>query len=164
MEVPEMEIREIDTAKVAEKLKRLREERQMQQQDVAALVGVSPSMVSLWESGKRLPSIAVLSGLAEYYNTSLDALVGIESPSVKQFERWRKLTKDLRPEQLEALDYIVSSMKPVPKEAHTEDCQVYLNSGNGNKEDTTVTVNKNTSREVDWKRSIAEYYRDQFKR
>ena len=61
--------------------KRLQEQRQLQklsQKEVAQALGVSPSVVSNYESGERTPSVEVLMALAGLYRCSTDYLLGLE--------------------------------------------------------------------------------------
>ena len=59
-----------------ERLKQLRAERELHQEDVGAVVGFGKSTVSQWEAGERIPAHPVLEKLADYFQVSLDYLVG----------------------------------------------------------------------------------------
>lgn len=59
-----------------ERLKQLRNERGLKQEDVGALVGLGKSTVCQWESGERIPAHPVLEKLADAFGVSLDYLVG----------------------------------------------------------------------------------------
>lgn len=54
----------------------LREEKNMKQQEVAEKVHVTKSAISSYETGSSQPSYSVLSALADYYNVSVDFLLG----------------------------------------------------------------------------------------
>jgi transcriptional regulator with XRE-family HTH domain len=58
-----------------EKLKNLRGS--ATQAEIAAKIGVSQSTYAMYESGKRSPSNSTLKKIAEYFEVSLDYLVGI---------------------------------------------------------------------------------------
>lgn len=62
---------------IGEKLKRLRRERDLTQEEVAAHLGVSFQSVSKWERGDGYPDITMLPALANYYNTTVDELLGM---------------------------------------------------------------------------------------
>lgn len=62
---------------LGEKLKTLRTENRLHQEQVAHLVGVERSTVSLWENDLRQPSYAMLVRLANLYNVSTDYLLGM---------------------------------------------------------------------------------------
>ena len=59
-----------------EKLRSLRTKYGFSQKQVADKIGVSPSIVSGYETGERTPSTEVLLSLAYLYNTSTDYLLG----------------------------------------------------------------------------------------
>lgn len=60
------------------RLKELRIKKNIKQQDLAKALNVTKQSVSNWENGKRLPNIEILILLANFYNCSLDYLVGRE--------------------------------------------------------------------------------------
>ena len=60
------------------RLKQLRIKKNIKQQDLAKALNITKQSVSNWENGKRLPNIEILILLADFYNCSLDYLVGRE--------------------------------------------------------------------------------------
>ncbi|MFF2889043.1 helix-turn-helix domain-containing protein [Paenibacillus sp. NPDC057967] len=60
----------------AERFKNLRLLKSVSQQDIATSLGVDRTIVSHWERGTRIPSLEVACDLAEYFDVSLDYLVG----------------------------------------------------------------------------------------
>lgn len=61
---------------LSEKLKELRTKYGFSQKQVAERLGVSPSIVSGYETGERTPSTEVLLSLSYIYNCSVDYLLG----------------------------------------------------------------------------------------
>ena len=61
---------------LAENLFRLRKQRRLTQEQLAAQVGVTFQSVSKWETGQTLPDVALLPALAGILNVSIDALLG----------------------------------------------------------------------------------------
>jgi transcriptional regulator with XRE-family HTH domain len=61
----------------AERLKELRNKRKISQTVLAELLKVSQRQISYYESGKDTPPLPSLIVLADYFNVSLDYLVGI---------------------------------------------------------------------------------------
>lgn len=59
-----------------QRLKEIREDKDLQQKEVANAIGIKQQQYSEYEIGKRLIPINYLYKLAEYYNTSIDYLVG----------------------------------------------------------------------------------------
>lgn len=60
----------------AERVHALRIARNIRQEDLANAVGLKKSAISLVEKGERAVSIEVLYTLADYFDVSLDYLVG----------------------------------------------------------------------------------------
>lgn len=63
-------------------LKRLRHQHSLTQAELAELIGVSYSSISMIELGKRTPSLEVLELLADHFNVSIDYLTGKDSKSI----------------------------------------------------------------------------------
>jgi transcriptional regulator with XRE-family HTH domain len=63
---------------LAENLKALRKSKGITQEDAAEILGVSPQSVSKWERGDTYPDITLLPVLANLYETTIDALLGME--------------------------------------------------------------------------------------
>lgn len=61
-----------------EKLKELREEKEIGQVELAQKVGVSKGIISLWENGLREPKLSNLIALASYFQVSIDFLAGLK--------------------------------------------------------------------------------------
>jgi len=60
-----------------QRLKDMREDRDMSQKDIAKLLEISQSDYSKYELGKHMMGIDKYIKLARFYNVSLDFLVGI---------------------------------------------------------------------------------------
>lgn len=61
---------------LGEKLKALRTENHLRQDQVARLVSVEKSSISMYETGMRQPSYVTLVRLADVFNVSTDYLLG----------------------------------------------------------------------------------------
>lgn len=64
---------------VGKSLKRIRESREMEQQEVAKAVGVNKSSICRYEKGEKIPSLRVAISLAKVLRCSMDELCGITS-------------------------------------------------------------------------------------
>ncbi len=64
--------------KFKDNLKMLRKEKALGQVQLAKAIGVSKGIISLWENGLREPNMSSLIALAEYFNVTIDYLVGLE--------------------------------------------------------------------------------------
>ena len=78
------------------RLKELRIKKNIKQQDLAKALNVTKQSVSNWENGKRLPNIEILIQLADFYNCSLDYLVG----------------RELKEDNLKTINTLVSDLGP----------------------------------------------------
>ena len=63
-----------------ERLRYLREEKELRQQDVADILNISPRMIGYYESDQHFPSDAqMIINIAKFFNVSLDFLFGISN-------------------------------------------------------------------------------------
>ena len=63
---------------IAEKIKLLREKRNMTQTDVAKELGITRSSVNAWEMGISVPSTQYVIELAKLFGVSTDYLLGLD--------------------------------------------------------------------------------------
>lgn len=63
---------------IGERLRVLRNERNITQTELSKRIGVSKAMISSYELEQRQPSYAVLVKLAAYFSVSTDFLLGLE--------------------------------------------------------------------------------------
>ena len=96
--------------KFAERLKKLREDLGISQRELARRAGISSAMISLYEAGKKSPTIDVLMKLAVVLEVSADYLLGLtDDPSPKsgkmpdylkekleECEKYERLLKELK--------------------------------------------------------------------
>lgn len=61
---------------IYERLKQLRQSRNLTQAELATQLNVSQGTIGNWESGKRTPDIEMVVRLAQYFNISTDYLLG----------------------------------------------------------------------------------------
>ncbi len=76
------------------KLKEIRKTAKLTQNDIANVLGTTREAYGMYESGKRQISLKVLDDLAQYYNVSIDYLVGrvdSEKEEMELLEAYRKL-------------------------------------------------------------------------
>ena len=62
-----------------ERLKQLRTETETKQEALARYLNVGISTVSMYETGQREPSLDILIKIAEYFNVSVDYLLGVKN-------------------------------------------------------------------------------------
>jgi len=71
---------------IKERLKELRKEKELTQQDIADLLKVAKTTYSSYEQGLNKPSIDTLLILAKFYNVSTDYLLGVTDIKYNQDE------------------------------------------------------------------------------
>ena len=60
----------------AKRIKSLRIEKKMTQQELGNIVGLTSTGVSYWESGKAVPNFETMTKLSNYFGVSIDYLTG----------------------------------------------------------------------------------------
>ena len=90
-----------------EKLRSLRTKYGYSQKQVADKIGVSPSIVSGYETGERTPSTEVLLSLAYLFNTSTDYLLGKQPNNSESVIRADGLTDD----QIASINRLIETIK-----------------------------------------------------
>ena len=66
---------------IGNKIKKLRRDRDLTQEEVATHIGISCQAISKWERGDGYPDITMLPTLANYFGVSIDALIGMDEIS-----------------------------------------------------------------------------------
>lgn len=69
---------------IGDTIKRIRRERDLTQEEVAAHLGISPQSISKWERGEGYPDITVLPVLANYFCVSVDELLDVSEIEKKE--------------------------------------------------------------------------------
>ncbi len=69
-------------------LKSIRIKKEYTQQYVADCIGCSVTVYSRYERGEREPSIEMLIKLADFFDVTVDYLIGREVPSVNSFSKY----------------------------------------------------------------------------
>ena len=79
--------------KLGENLKKFRLKRELTQEQLADVLGVSAQAISRWENGNTYPDITLLPTIAGYFEITLDKLMGLED--FKSEEQLKKLIAKL---------------------------------------------------------------------
>lgn len=64
-----------------EELRRLRKERNLTQEQLAEIFGLSQSTIASWEKGTRQPVTEFIPTIAEFFGVTTDALLGMDEPA-----------------------------------------------------------------------------------
>lgn len=88
-----------------QRLVEIREDLNLRQKDIADILGITQQSYSLWENGSKIIPLKHLNNLCNYYNLSMDYVIGLSS--IKYYnitnkeidkiligERLRKIRKD----------------------------------------------------------------------
>ena len=102
---------------LSERMKILRNERNLSMADIAKALDISNVSVFQWESTKSLPTSDKLLALAEYYNVPLDYLVGrdVKSDSPQPTVTPSELAiieklRSLAPEKRQAVETLLNQL------------------------------------------------------
>lgn len=87
-------------------IRKLRSERQLSQAQLAKRLGVSDSIIALYETGERLPSLSSLIELARVFGVSTDFLLGID-----RFKQDVLDVSGLNSKQIQTVDSIVNEYR-----------------------------------------------------
>lgn len=100
---------------IQERILKLRQTTHTQQKDLAAAIGVSAACLSLWEKGQRKIDIGHARMIADYFNVSIDYLLGTNPELTEEEQQLIDLIKGLDDEQVKELsnyvDYLLSKRK-----------------------------------------------------
>ena len=96
------------TTNLAENIRKIRKERGLTQEQLAEALGVTTGAVYKWEAEKSLPEIGMLMEIADFFDVSVDVLLGYEV---------RKNDKD---NMLKRVDELVRSRNPKEVEQEAE--------------------------------------------
>lgn len=89
------------------KLKTLRLKKELTQQQLADILGVTKSVISAYENGMRYPSYALLIKIARIFHVTTDYLLGLENKNTID-------TSGLTDEQIKALIAFINTIRNVP--------------------------------------------------
>lgn len=104
------------------RIKELREEKSLRQSDLAKVVGVNQTCIGKYERGELEPNISTLLLLADFFNVSVDFLLGREDDFGNIVQKSKK-ESSINKEDREMLD-LLKNISPYQREA----LMVYLKS------------------------------------
>lgn len=81
-----------------ERLQELREDRDISRKELSAYLNVSVSALGMYEQGRREPNIETLVKIADYFDVSLDFLLGriFTGSNPKELEEALELKKEVK--------------------------------------------------------------------
>ena len=99
---------------LAENIRSLRKERKLTQEQLAELLGVTTGAVYKWESGLSVPELTMLVEIADYFEVSVDALLGYRNRDNRREEAIRRICEYCRNMNREALSEAEKLLKRYP--------------------------------------------------
>lgn len=90
-----------------DRLKELRQNRNLSQKDVATYLDLSPSIISGYETGERTPSASIILKLSDMFNCSTDYILGKSSIDTSSYISLDGLT----PEQVKSISSLINSIR-----------------------------------------------------
>lgn len=93
------------------RIRALREEKEVSQIELAKAINLGNTTISQWESGKRTPDSQSLLKLAEYFDVSVDYLLG--NSDVREIKKNRDLPETVAP-------YLSDGIRELSPEARKE--------------------------------------------
>lgn len=98
-----------------DRLKELREEKELKQAELANLFNISPSTIGMYEQNRRTPDFALLNSIADYFGVSVDYLLG--RTNIRHYEentiaahtndRTQQLSEEGRKRLDDFIDYLI---------------------------------------------------------
>lgn len=77
-----------------DRLKELRKNKNISQEEIGKLCGVAKNTVSSWENNINQPSIETLTKLAEYFNVSIDYLLGFNQDDLDKIAKLKSACQE----------------------------------------------------------------------
>lgn len=104
--------------KLGDKIKKLREGKNISQKELAGELGVTDAMISMYENDKKNPSLDVITKIAIYFNVSTDYLLGTETMSDNELPKnIRAVARDLLDLPEENRKLAIDMIKSLSKKA-----------------------------------------------
>ena len=118
--------------RIGDNIRRLRRDRNISQEKLAEVLGVSPPAVSKWERGETLPDIAMVLPIAAFFDVTTDELFGYDQLSIQaDLKRRIKMSDDLLRQNkwLEANEVILETYQAYPNDFLTMVQYMYVRIG-----------------------------------
>lgn len=104
--------------KLGDKIKKLREGKNISQKELAGELGVTDAMISMYENDKKNPSLEVITKIAMFFNVSTDYLLGTETMTDNELPKnIRAVARDLLDLPEENRKLAIDMIKSLSKKA-----------------------------------------------
>ena len=103
---------------IGENIRSLRKTKDVTQEELAEYLGISFQSISKWERGEGFPDITMLPDLADFFNTSVDELLGADRISGGYFNDVYKRAHDyeLAGDYGKAVELLRDTLKKAPRQ------------------------------------------------
>lgn len=106
-----------------ENIRVMRREKGLTQEQLAEVMGVSTASVSKWETGVAAPELGMLAALADFFETSIDALIGHTVGKAQLKEKISEIKElSLANEDEKAMELAEELLRRYPNEYDVVDC------------------------------------------
>lgn len=103
---------------IGDRIKELREKKELTQTELSKQLDISRNTIASWESNRRIPELGTAKILADFFDVSIDSLLGrVDKPNQRKDlprtvasylpEGFDELTPEAREEILNFIDYIM---------------------------------------------------------
>ena len=99
---------------LADNIRTLRKERRYTQEQLAEILGVTAGAVYKWESGQSVPELGLLVEMADFFDVSVDALLGYRMKDKHLEETKRRIGEYCRNMNPEAMAEAEKLLKKYP--------------------------------------------------
>ncbi|MBR0040278.1 MAG: helix-turn-helix domain-containing protein [Oscillospiraceae bacterium] len=100
--------------KLAENIRALRKERRLTQEQFAEVLGVTAGAVYKWESGMSIPELGLIVEMADFFDTTVDVLLGYKTKDNRLASVVRRLEGYCRMRDPEAMIEAEKALKKYP--------------------------------------------------
>lgn len=108
-------------AELMTKLKELRKEHKLSMKELGKILGLSESTISLYEAGKREPDIKTLIKMADYFDVSVDILLGRDETNKEEIRddhslsmfNFEKMCDELDEHSLDRIHSVLYSLRRI---------------------------------------------------
>ena len=125
-------------SKLADNIKNFRKERRLTQEQLAEVMGVTTGAVHKWEAGMSIPDLSLIMELADFYDVSVDVLIGYEIRDNRQDAIKKRLDEYCKTMDPEALKEVEKALKKYPDSLDMvldcADVYLYFGAGNGGRD------------------------------
>lgn len=125
--------------KLAENIRRYRKDRSLTQEQLAEVLGVTTGAVYKWEAKLSVPDLDLIVEMADFFDTSVDVLLGYEMKNNQLKETVHRLREFRRQKDPEGLSEAEKALKKYPHsfQVVNESASMYYGLGleSGNKDD-----------------------------